>query len=230
MAITASNLINNILNSAATSYNTASISPVANRLTLVTVGSQFAGTSNVPTVTGASGTWVNIISAADATNNRRMSIFRDLSASPGSGALTIDFAGQSQANCEWSVEQLDGIDLSGTHGSGAIVQSASNTLTNGGATTGITVSLSALGSANNATYGGVRANGASAIVAGTGFTELSTNATVRMETEWKINDNSVLWTWASQLVISIAVAIEIKAAVPAAFLPPGNRMLGWNYG
>lgn len=214
-AISCTNLINNLQNSAATSYATASVSPVANALTILAVASQFAGTSNTPTATGASMTWAQIATGADATNNRRVTLFRALSASPGSGAVTIDFAGQSQSNAAWSIESCTGTDTSGTNGSGAVVQSGTATHDSGTSSTGLTVALSALGSANNATYGMVRANGGSAIVAGSGFTALSNQTTIRVHSEWKLNDANVAWTWASQLVISNAVGFEIKAATAA---------------
>ena len=60
-AITATNLTSAASNTAASSYTTASISPGANKLDIVSVASGVSsGGTNVPTVTGAGGTWVQI--------------------------------------------------------------------------------------------------------------------------------------------------------------------------
>ena len=217
MAITAANLTNAVDASSVSTYTTASISPGASKLDIVSVESFFAGTSTVPTVTGASGTWTQIATVTDSSGNRRVTLFRDLSASPGSGALTIDFAGQVQTTIAWSIDEFSGTDTTGTHGSGALVQSVTHATTSG-ATTGFTITLAALGSANNAAYGALRNNAGGAVTVGTGFTSLSnqTAGSLVMAAEWAINKTAVAWTWASQTVISVGVAIEIKAFVAAA--------------
>lgn len=222
MAITAANLA---FGSAATvtSTATASISPTANALVIVSVASRNAtgsGPATVPTVTGASGTWVQITTLSDGSSGARtVTLFRDLSASPGSGALTIDFAGVSQGSVAWSIDQFQGTDTSGTHGSGAIVQSAGvNPAT--GTTTGQTITLSALGAPNNAAYGYIRNSGAAAIAGGSGFTDLSGGATSGgvLDSEWAISNPAVAWTWGSQSVTSVALAIEIKAAASSGII------------
>jgi len=60
-------------------------------------------------------TWTQIATRRDTSSDgtRRVTMFRALNASPGSGALTIDFAGQSQANCAWSLDEFSGTDKSG---------------------------------------------------------------------------------------------------------------------
>jgi hypothetical protein len=214
-AITAANLTSGVDNNTTdSSIATASVSPGANKLDIVSVESRnSSATPNVPTVTGASGTWTQIATRLDATNSRRVTLFRDLSASPGSGALTISFASQVQdQGIAWSVDEFSRTDTTGTHGSGAIVQSVGGTTS--GTNTGFTVTLSALGSANNAAMGFVRNNMGGTISPGSGFTQLSqtslTNGT-QNEAEWAINKTAVNWTWGSQTVISVGIAIEIKS-------------------
>lgn len=202
----------------ANSFTTASISPDPNFLVLVSVGSAITvGTVNIPTVTGAGMTWVEVGHRFDATGSQQITLFRDLSPTPGSGALTIDFAGQSQNECHWSVVEFGEVDAGGTHGSAAVVQSVS--ATNTSVSTGITVTLAAFANASNVVYGSVHKNTTSNTVPGSGFLELNEddNNTASIQAEWKNgNDTSVDWTWASALTISEAIAVEI--AVPFGIL------------
>lgn len=210
MAIAAFHLTTDGNETDQTSYTTASISPTANRLVILTVRNAFSTGPNTPTVSGAGMTWTQITTAVDAGNIRRVTMFRALAASPGSGALTIDLAGQSQINCNWSISEFSGIVTTGTNGADAVVQS--NTNTANATNTGLTVTLSAFGSTNNASHGVCIKNASNVPVAGSGFTELASYTTVnKVESEWQINDNTVDWTWASESNISQGVAIEMQA-------------------
>jgi hypothetical protein len=217
MPVTATHLTTSGSDSSLSSYATASISPTANRLVLLAVTSNFTATPNQPTVSGAGLTWVVVATKLDSDPSRRVTVFRALSASPSSGVLTIDFAGQGQSRCSWSVSEFANVDRTGTNGSNAIVQSASNT-NQGTTASGITVTLGAFGNANNATYGAVRTGSPLAITPGSGFTELGEfdGSATTIETEWKnSNDTSVDWSWASSSPVVIAIAVEIKYADPA---------------
>jgi hypothetical protein len=220
MAISVTNILHSGTATGATSFVTGSISPKANLLEILAVESNATATANVPTVTGASMTWTQVMTYIDVTspNTRRITVFRALSPNPGSGALTIDFAGQTNNNCIWSVNECSGIDLSGSNGSGAIVQTASNE--NSGTQTGITVTLATLSNSLNAAFGFIRKNTATALTKGSNFTELSndTFGTTTCEAEWAVNQTAVNWTWGSESAVSIAIAIEIKAALGGAFL------------
>lgn len=213
-APTALNLTMGSNGSVVSTCTTSTIAPTANNLVIASVT---GSTAQVPTVTGAGGTWVLIASQFDGGGLRGVHMFRDLSATPGNGILTIDFSGVNQNFIGWSIDEFSGTDLTGTHGSGAIVQHA-GTGTNSGTSTGITATLSAFGSASNWAYGFVRNNAVAAIVKGSGFTELSNQLAAELEAEWQLNQTAVSWTWASQTVVSVALAIEIKAFVAAA--PP----------
>jgi hypothetical protein len=189
-----------------TSYTTASISPTANRLVVLSVYND-AASPNIPTVSGASMTWTQVVTRT--AGSVRITIFRALSATPGSGVLTIDFAGQTQAGCMWAVDEFSGVNKTGVNGISAIAQTAGNDAT--GSQTGITVTLGSFSNANNATYGVVEWGNNQAITEGSGFTELGeSNAYVNLEVEFKNSpDTSVDWTWSSGSNNSLAIALEI---------------------
>jgi hypothetical protein len=222
MAVTATHLTTAQNGSAATSYTTASISPTANRLVLVAVGHQVSsGTVNTPTISGAGMTWTQVATKISSKGTlRRLTVFRALSASPGSGALTIDLGGQSQIRCGWSIAEFDGIDTGGTNGADAIVQSASNDVTDNASTTSLTVTLSAFSHVDNATYGAIRFGGSSntdALTFGSGFTQLGIiNGSASYQSQFKAsNDTTVDWTYNNTAWYNQGIAIELKAAVVA---------------
>src|SRR5205085_3732552 len=175
MAVAASNLTQgNDRGVGGSSFNTASITPTANRLILATVTSRHASADpNHPTLSGCGLTWVEV--ASDNYDNtgsqKRVTVFRAMGASPSTGAVTIDFAGQCQSDCVWTIDQLSGMDTSGTNGSGAGVQSATNQDRTGSGTS-LTTTLAAFGSANNATYGACAVGkGTGTSTAGSGFSK-----------------------------------------------------------
>jgi hypothetical protein len=115
---------------AGTTHTTASTTPAANTLQLLTVANGIlSGTASTPTVSGNGLTWVQVATLLIGTT-RRLTLFRAMGASPSAGALTISYAGQSQLSAVWSLSQLANVDTSGTNGSGAVV--ASNTGTGTG--------------------------------------------------------------------------------------------------
>lgn len=217
MAVTATALTTS-QGTSATSFNTASISPSSNKLVVLTVGNKFAGVPNTPTATGNSLTWTQIATRRSSSDTSlRITMFRAMGASPSSGAITIDFAGQTQANCEWSATEFGNVKTSGTNGADAVVQEADNDAS--GTATGITVTLGAFANANNATHGVVITNTSLGITAGSGFTELGNSASNQtIESEWKnSSDTSVDWSWASSSNAVDAMAIEIALSQSGGF-------------
>ncbi len=195
-SIVGSTLVTGSSASAATSFTTASISPSANNLILIAVRSNGSGVPrNTPTITGAGLTWVLITTTVvNTTNTGKISLLRALSASPSSGTLTIDFGGQTQDECHWNISQFSNVDISGTNGSGALVQS--NASNSGTSSTGpFQTTLSAFSSTLNATYGFLGTDGGSNVsesaTPGSGFTQLGNdNSNNRLLlTEWR-NDNA----------------------------------------
>lgn len=207
------------------SFTTASGSPHTGSLQLLLVGSQVSsGTSQPPTVTGDGLTWVQVATQLSSDNLRRATLFRALG-TPTAGALTMDYAGVSQLRTGWSWSEYSGVNSGGTNGSAAIVQSATNQVTNGASATGITVTLAAFSNVNNATYGGVRYGNNSStdnLQPGSGFTLLGIAAgSASYQSEYKLsNDTSVDWTWNSGNFFSQAIAVEIAVA------PSANMMMG----
>jgi len=197
------------------SATTASIAPNANDLVIVSVTGG-SGNGQVPTVSGAGGTWVLIASQFDGGGVRGVHMFRDLSPTPGSGALTIDFGGISQTFIAWSVNAFSGVDRSGTHGSGAVLQSVGNFQTS--TNTGFTITLATFGSVNNTGHGYLRNTALGAISPSAGMTKLSDDANGQ-NAEYGLNQSAVGWTWPSQVNTSVALAIEIKALSVGALTP-----------
>jgi len=207
-----------------TSLATASISPTADSLILATVVSRLGSSVDPtePTLSGNGLTWVVVgTSVFDNTSSsrRRITLFRSLGASPSAGALTADFAGQSQTSSLIVVDEASGVDTSGTNGSGAVVQSAVNQDTSGSASS-LTVTLGSFSGAGNATYGTFGyANPTYDATAGSGFTRLGNVVDsvpdIRGTTEYLLgNDTSVDMTWGSGGEVG-GIAIEIKEAVAA---------------
>lgn len=223
MAVTAFSLVTATDSDGNSTSATGSYTPTANRLVLAAVASRTGITAdpNIPTLTGNSLTWVQVATVVydnTSSSRRRITVFRALGASPSTGTLAFDFGGQNQTNVVMLVDEFSGIDTSGTNGSGAIVQSATNfDNATGTPVSTLTVTLGAFGSANNATYGAF-GNGVATdtATAGSGFSKISEDnsggTTIRETSEFKnSNDTSVDMSWSNVSELG-GIAIEIKAA------------------
>jgi hypothetical protein len=131
-------------------YSTASIAPAPNTLiTVAVLGHNSTTAPASPTLTGGGMTVWTVVASVTfdgvATPHKRLTVYRAMSAGPGSGPLTITFA-SSVSNCQWLVSQWSGVDLSGANGSSAINQTAS---TLGDGVSGLTVGLGAFGNPND---------------------------------------------------------------------------------
>lgn len=231
MAVVGTNLVATGGTGSITSQASASYTPSANQLVLCIVESRTAITVDPtqPTLTGNGLTWVvvaTIVFDDTSSSRKRITVFRSMGASPTTGAVTADFAAQTQTDVGIVVDQFSGVDTSGTNGSGAVVQSAS-AKDNTGTATSLTATLAAFGSANNATYGGAGfgsvVNSAGSVGTGfTGLSDLNTPTTNRVMTEWKATNDTTVDINASAVEELGIIGIEIKAAVVAA-LPPTER-------
>lgn len=205
----------------AASITTASVTPGANRLILYisNITKNSTGCTGMPitSVTGNSLTWVSITSqcfSEAVAPAYSIEVFRAMGASPSTGTITADYGGNTRINTAWAVLECDGVDTSGTNGSGAIVQSAVNTAIPG---TSVTVTLGAFGSAGNATLGIFGVGDNVSVTEGTGFTELAEQLVSdggndqALQVQFRNdNDTSVDASWSS--IDSAGLAIEIKAA------------------
>lgn len=224
MAVSISNITSGSDTDGNSTATTASVSPSSNKLLLLTIGSRTAISTdpNIPTATGLGLTWVTVDSVVwDTTSSsrKRITTLRALG-TVSAGTISIDFGGQNQTRCYWTLEEVTGMDISGSNGSGAIVQSATNKdetpLAAGGT---LTVTLSTFSNSNNATYGAfAQDSGDGDVTAGTGFTRYghvddSANA-MSMAAEFR-SDNDTTVTAINNSSFSGAmggIAIEIRAA------------------
>ncbi|HEY7686331.1 MAG TPA: Ig-like domain-containing protein, partial [Gemmatimonadales bacterium] len=200
-------------------YTTASISPAPNALITIAVRSHRSGGAITPTLSGGGMTSWTQVASVDydpiGLPLGRLVVFRAMSASPGSGPITITFSG-NVSNADWIVSQWTGVDQSGTNGSGAIGQTGS---ARGDAVTTLSVPLAPFANANNVAYGAVGARlNAPAITPGSGFTEIAEvtpgEATL-LEAQWATNLNTIQAGIASAKNAAL-LGIEIKAGAGGA--------------
>ena len=226
-AITAATLtadVGNTTNGA--NYATASITPTANNLVLAWVTNTKASTPDTPTLSGNGLTWVQVATVTwgtIATPTARTTLFRAMGAAPSTGGVTISFGGLAQTGAAWSIVQFNGVDTSGTNGSGAIVQSVTGRTDNASAAAGLSITLAALGNAANASAGGFSnmVNLATSISAGAGYT-VSAGAsyatpTTSIRSEWRIPGATTVSVTQSAISNIGGIAVEVKAD-----LCPGN--------
>lgn len=229
MAISAGNLtVGSVINTTVTAGTTASFTPTANNLILVSVASRTSiGTGqepNQPTLTGNGLTYVAIGSLYydnTSSSRKKLTVFRALGASPTTGSVVFDFAGQTQTDITWGVDQFSGVDTSGANGAGALVQTGQNTFpgTFGGGS--VSVTLSAFSNSSNAGFGVIvdDAGLGAAPTVGNGFTALSSiPAVLDMTSEWELSTSTLIFgTTSTSAGQSAGVfGAEIKAATVVA--------------
>jgi hypothetical protein len=200
-------------------YTTASISPAPNTLITVAVlghNSSSAPASPIISGGGMSG-WTEvatIIYDPLTLPLKRVTIYRAMSASPGTGPITITFD-RNVSHAQWIVSQWGGVDISGVNGSGAIVQSASSASE---AVNGMALTLAPFADENNVAFGvfSVRSS-AAAVTAGAGFTEIAEVGSAEspasaLQAQWMPNNNTISASWNN--LRGAALGIEIKAGAP----------------
>lgn len=135
---------------AQSSYATASITPGANKIILAMYCSHVGSIPSNPSISGCNLSWTQIATVGVATGNDdlRITLWRGISASPTTGAITFSGAGSPSA-AGWVIAELTGADTANP-----IVQYNTNSNSSSSA---LSVSLSAFANANNATLGVVAA-------------------------------------------------------------------------
>lgn len=219
MAISISNLTSGIAATNGSSQATSSISPTSNNLILAVVHSRTSITAepNQPTISGCGLTWVAIASVyydTTSSSRKKLTVFRALGTA-SSGALTADFGGQTQTHVSWAVDEVSGMDTTGTNGSGAIVQYATNQDETISSAT-ITATLSAFSSSTNAAYGAFGQDNfiQTGPTVGSGFTSLASTAvdSISTQTEYKASeDTTVDYSYTTNCIMGV-IALEIKEA------------------
>ena len=198
-------------------YTTASIAPGPNALiTVAVLGHNSTSAPPSPALSGGGMSEWTVVSSitldAVGSPHKRLTIYRALSATPGSGPLTITWSA-SVSNCQWIVSQWDNVDPSGTNGGGAVVQSGS---ASGDATNGLTVSLAGFADPANAAYGVFAVNkNALAVTPGSGFSAIAQQPSnespnADLQAEWATNDNTIDASWTG--LNAGGIGVEIKSA------------------
>lgn len=115
-------------------YSTLSIAPGRDRLILAFVANARAidpknpqdNVAAEPILQGNGLTWEKLLSVqVPGRPTRRLTCLRAMGPAPTPDAVTIDFAGQKQGLCAWSLFEYHHADTSGANGSGAVLQARS---------------------------------------------------------------------------------------------------------
>lgn len=214
------------------SVASTSITPAANKLYLAIVVSRAAAAPNIPTAAGCGLTWVQVATRVDNSNFRRITVFRAMKASGlSAGAVTATISG-SQTVALISILELDGVNITGTDGSGAIVTSAQNGAT-GNVASPVSITMSAWGDAvNNAAVAAYWHGNAEVSTPKSGWTEVSDQAGISSTSQmaqFKVGqDTTPQFSWAGSTTTWGGIAVEI-AGVPAVVYtqtPSGGLVLG----
>lgn len=113
-------------------YVTDPISPVADRMLYLFVYQIHANTDIAsPIITGGGvSTWSTVTTSF--STRRRLSCYRAATgASPGTGALTIDYSGITMASCAWMAISVVDCIMTGTNGSDSVIQTVTRSQTSG---------------------------------------------------------------------------------------------------
>lgn len=218
-------------NTDATSYLTDSFSASPNRLVLAWVYSICATAPNTPTLSGSGLTWVEVDNVTNGSV-RKLTLFRAMSSTPPSGGgVTIDFGGQTQTGCAWTIVEYGNVDTTGSDGANAVVQAVTGSdPTN---TTSLSITLASFASANNATAGGfgIPLNNSSFPAEGSGFTltgrraQGSPNLSIMSEFR-SDNDTTVDASWGASTVPSLGIAVELKFVDEGSPMPTHSKSPG----
>jgi hypothetical protein len=204
----------------ASAYSFASITASNNRLYVVFLSTSI-GAGTAPAATGVSGAGLTfteigtpggLLYSAGA-GVRRMQAWRALVGSGATtGSIAISLDGTS-TGMDAVLLEFGGVDTSGTNGSGAIVQNATNKATSA---TALTVTLAAFGSANNRPVAFFNHRVAEVTTEEPGYTELDDGfhsaPAAGAECEWhgSTADNTPSASWLTAADVG-GFALEVKA-------------------
>jgi hypothetical protein len=209
----------------ASAFETEGVQPASNTLVLLFVTSAQpafpGGLPPVPTVAGNGLVWVPAQTVPFGANtDRRLTCFRTSGTAPLGGSVTIDFGGQTQDFCAWSMFEYSDIDAGGTSGAAAVAQIGTATATGQSLTAGLSPSADP---AHNVAVGAIAVEvtgGATLpVTPGAGFTgidELDVTEFLAKAATLQTQDAAppvaaVSWTWGVAQSAG-AIALEVKAA------------------
>lgn len=213
-------------------YQTAIIQPGANTLVLLFVANTRPGNPGgvaiTPKASGNGLTWQPVQTVTTGGgDNRRLTCFRSMAAAPTAGQILIDFGGQTQDLCAWSVFEYDGVDTTGTDGVAAVAQSRTATGTAAALTANLAPSVDPM---RNFSVGGIMLDlfndPVRPVTPGAGFTEIdeqTPNQFLSKGTTLQTQDSAtalsaVTWTWNSA-ENAAAIVLEVKVA-PLSVITP----------
>jgi hypothetical protein len=204
------------------SYRTAAVTPSADALVLLFVTSAqgvfSVGTPNVPDITGNGLAWTAVDTLTfGAQDNRRLTCFRALGAAVA-GSVTIDFGGQTQDYCAWSLMEYTGVD---TAEAGVKAVAAVGSAKGNGAALTVPLGASA-DAARNTRVGGIALELIGEpdvpVDPGAGFAEideLNPDQLFQKGTTLQTQDGpataTAAWTWTG-VKNAGAIVVEVKAA------------------
>jgi hypothetical protein len=112
VSLSATSLTSSSANSGAGStVTTASISPAANSLLVLSAGYAVSGATTVTGVSGAGLTWTRQVGAASVSASAKLDIWTALAgAAPGSGAITLTF-GTTAVSAAWDIDSYAGCSV-----------------------------------------------------------------------------------------------------------------------
>lgn len=212
----------------ATSATTASVSPTANGLQLLSINAYVSTGSAqppTPTITGLGITWqLEVTSDLDTSGSDRQTIFlfSGHSAAPSAGTVTIDFGATSIARMDWLLDEAVADD----GGTSSVLQSATAAFASG-ATSGSVALASFANAIDNVAYavfGVQKSNTGTTIFAadtGTGFAiageDQGSGCSAATGAEWLLGEPpfscDMSWTASgTTLFRSAGLAVELEAA------------------
>jgi hypothetical protein len=201
------------------SYTTASIHPGAKRLALAFLfHAAQEGAATLPSATGNGFAWTVVKTVSiGQIGEWRLTCFRAMLQSvPGVGPVTFTFHNnQIQDFAGWSIVEYDSIDTHGANGESAVVQSAQAS----GDGFALSVPLGAFGDpTHNWAVGALGLATGTQVIEGQGFSAIDQEIFARgtLHTQDKPGQAAgASWNWTGAAAAAGAIALEIRAAVPA---------------
>lgn len=207
--------------SGATTQTVTTFTPAINSLYLLWTIQTNSVADTTPTVACANGlTMVQVNTRqyfTNATPLKRITLFRGLITSGGTNNTCTITWGETPTGMGYVVVKFDGVNTSGTNGSGAIAQSVVGSTDNAAAATGLTLTLAAL-QAGSTTAGGFsnEVNSASSISAGTNYTigtgVAFNSPTTSLRVEWYTTGSTTVNVTQSATADIGGIALEVKVA------------------
>ncbi len=211
--------------SAATIHNTIPVTPAPNKLILIWISTNHnaSGTVDPTSVTGCNLTWVKVTSVPNALGANTISVWRAMGVNPTAGAITINW--DASVSVGYSIVQYDGVNTSGTNGSGAIGVTNVNFVT-GGSTSLDTPTT--FGSTDSATVAGMHI-GNSDVISGRGGMAITNQNSQFVNVSSAFNNGNILtpgFGWTNSSSNANTITLELLTAANADLT---NKLTPTNY-